>query len=125
MMDFVDVFVKWTPMKRSMSPVVKGVLHDEKQRNLPYHCVYVWERNVDLKTKIIHNGMENVNLRKFDSEVLKQDVLGTSPLISRTWDLGLDIDQKTEQGVKDTSCNFHRRKNGIVSIMIHGKERPK
>lgn len=45
MVDFVNGFVEWTPMKSSMEEIVPSVLHHEENRNLICHGPGGWERN--------------------------------------------------------------------------------
>lgn len=62
MMDFMNVFVEGTPVKCSMCPIVKGIFHDKEDCNLPCHGPPVGEGNVNEKTKVINDGMEEINL---------------------------------------------------------------
>lgn len=43
MVDFVDVFVEWTPMKRTVRPVMPCILQHKEDRDLICHGQERWE----------------------------------------------------------------------------------
>jgi hypothetical protein len=90
-MNFMNILVEWSPMKCTMSPVMKGIFHDEENGDLPDHCTYVGEGDVDEETKVSYNGVEEIDLGEFDGEVLEENVFCAGPLVGRGRDLGLNV----------------------------------
>jgi hypothetical protein len=90
-MNFMNILVEWSPMKCTMSPVMKGVFHDEENGNLPYHCKDVGEGDIDEETKVGYDGVEEVDLGEFNSEVLEENIFCAGPLLSGGGDFGLKV----------------------------------
>ena len=58
MMDFVDVLVEWTPMQRSVSPVVPCILEDEEDSDLVKNGQKRWKGHSSVKPKEFGQRME-------------------------------------------------------------------
>jgi len=56
--DFVDVFVEWTPVEQTMEPVVPCIFHDEEEGELVGHGEEGREWNIDRKSKITGKRVE-------------------------------------------------------------------
>ena len=76
-------------MQRPMCPVVECIFHDEEQGDLPGHGGVGGEGDVGAQTEVVDYGVEEVDLREFDREVLEEDVFCTLPLIGWCGDLCL------------------------------------
>ena len=59
----MNVFVQWTPVQRSVRPVVPCVFQNEKDSDLIYHCEDGGKRNASRKTNVYGHGVEEP--RKF------------------------------------------------------------
>lgn len=68
-------------MQKSMGPVVKGILHDEEDCDLPGHGLPGGEGDVGYETEVVDDGVEEVDLWEFDGEVLEEDVFCAGPLV--------------------------------------------
>lgn len=81
----VNVLVKRTPVKGTVSPVVKSILEDKEKTNLPCDLGPVWEGNlVGGKTKVFANRVEGPDLWQLDGEVREENVLGALPLLFKS-----------------------------------------
>jgi hypothetical protein len=71
MMNLMNIFIQRSPMQCPMHPVVKCIFHHEEPTDLPDHRLPVWEGDVEAETKVCDDGVEEVDLGKFDGEVLE------------------------------------------------------
>ena len=78
-------------MKKSMSPVMKGILHDEENGDLPRHGLPGREGDVGYETEVVHDGVEEVDLGEFDGEVLEEDIFCAGPLVGGGRDFSLMV----------------------------------
>lgn len=116
----VDVLVQRTPVERAVRPVVEGVLKHKEQADLPRHLEPRGERNiVGRQAKVLADGVEAPDLRKFHREVTQKHELRAAPLLRNRGDLALRLAHQR------TGWSLYLRMEGIISMMIHGIERPK
>jgi hypothetical protein len=80
-------------MKKSMSPIMKGILHDEENGDLPDHGLPVREGDVGYESKVVDYGVEEVDLGEFDGEVLEEDVFCAGPLVGGGRDFSLMLSE--------------------------------
>jgi len=90
MVNLVDVLVKeGACVHQAMRPVMPCILEDEKNGNLVGHGDGAREGNGSGETKVLAHGMEEPDLRKFDSKVGEEDEGGALCLFPGRGDLVL------------------------------------
>lgn len=79
--NLVDVLVEERrDVHQAVGPVVPGVFHDKENNDLIGHLEERRERNGGRQSEILCHGVEQPDLRQFDSEVAKKDKHCTLPL---------------------------------------------
>ena len=57
-MNFMDVFIEWSPMHGAMGPIVPSVFKDEKDCELVSHGTERWERDAGAEAEELSHGVE-------------------------------------------------------------------
>ena len=58
MMDLMNVLVQWAPVQCPMSPIMPGVLEDEKDRDLICHGEERWKWNTSGNAEVLRHRVE-------------------------------------------------------------------
>lgn len=72
MVNFVDVLVKWAPVKGSVRPVMPSILQYEEDCNLVRNLVPRGERHTCTEAKVQRHGMEEPGLCKTRGDTYKK-----------------------------------------------------
>lgn len=72
MVDFVDVFIKWAPVKGSVRPVMPSILEYEEDGNLVCNLVPGGEGHACTEAKVQRHRMEEPGLCKTSGDIYKR-----------------------------------------------------
>jgi hypothetical protein len=113
----------------AVDPVVPGILENEEDGNLEGHLIDTRERNGVAEAEELAHGVEEPDLRELDGEVGEEDEEGALPLFPCSRDLILSGSLALycfQKAMLQLTCwILYRLNQGIMSIIIHGSERPK
>lgn len=92
-MEFVDIPIKRAIMQSLVCEEMVEVFKHKEARDLQSRLPERWEGDLpSVHSEILCQGMEEPNAWELDSEVGKEDELGTFPLLLGRWDLcGLEF----------------------------------
>ena len=127
--DLVDVFIEEAVVHGAVDPVVPGILENEEDGNLEGHLIDTRERDGVAEAEELAHGVEEPDLRELDGEVGEEDEEGALPLFPSSRDLILSGSLALycfQKAMLQLTCwILYRLNQGIMSIIIHGSERPK
>lgn len=129
MVDLVDIFIEEAVVHSAVDPVVPDILENEEDGDLESHLVDTGERDGIAEAEELAHRVEEPDLRELDGEVGEEDEEGALPLFPCSGDRILSGSLALycfEKAMLQLACwILYRLNQGIMSIIIHGSERPK
>lgn len=122
------MFIKEAIVHCAVDPVVPGILKNKKDGDMEGYLVDTGERHSVAEAEELAHRVEEPDLRELDGEVGEEDKEGALPLFlcSRNLVLSGSLAYRFEKAMMQLTCwILYRLNQGIMSMIIHGSERPK